>query len=160
MLPFPQPLVNTKSWLAIVNPGNYPIAASQKRGGEPRAKPVVMVASSAQIRAAQKDCLNDRWNTSRNLDGQREKSAAVAVSFLERNRTGRIGRGPALSPSRAICWSTRSPRREKPPPAENRGVRTCRCARVVRDACLLPRFGPAPSRQSGLQSGSRPDDER
>ena len=150
MLPFPQPLVNTKSWLAI-NPGNYPVAASQKRGGEPRAKPVVMVASSASIAGILH---------ATGTPGQTLFRYMSHFGFLERSRTGRIGRVPALSPSRAICWSTRSPRRGKPPPAENRGVRTCRCARVVRDACLLPRFGPAPSRQSGSQSGSRPDGGR
>jgi hypothetical protein len=36
--------------------GNYPIAASEKGAGNLQARPVVMVASSAPIRAAQKDC--------------------------------------------------------------------------------------------------------
>src|ERR1700694_464555 len=48
MLPFPQPLVNTKSWLAI-NPGNYPIAASQKAGRPASAPGIVMVPASASI---------------------------------------------------------------------------------------------------------------
>jgi hypothetical protein len=61
-----------------------------------------------------------------------------------------------LFPSRTGRCSVVIQQTGKFPPAGSRSAHTCRCVPEVRDVSLLLRFGLAPSRRSGRQSGSKP----